>query len=81
MVDPHPLTTDLGRRFVYARYSADIGAKALAAASDLKDINAEAVSDLAAVSQIGNLRRIGQHAAKSVDLAAHFGALVTGWPS
>lgn len=73
---PIPLTQDLGRHFLYARYSADLSATGLKGLG-LSGIDAEAVRKLDAVDRIDDLLRVGQAAARPVDLAAQFGALVT----
>jgi len=71
------LGKDLGRHFLYARYNADLsddGLKQLGMA----DVNGEAVRKLDAVDQVDGLFRIGQAAAKEVELVKQFGTLVTG---
>jgi hypothetical protein len=73
---PIPLTQDLGRHFLYARYSADLSATGLEALG-LSGIDAEAVRKLDAVDRIDDLLRVGRAAAGQVDLPAQFGALVT----
>jgi hypothetical protein len=73
---PIPLARDLGRHFLYARYSADLSAAGLEALG-LSGIDAEAVSKLDAVDRVDDLLRVGQAAARQVDLAGQFGALVT----
>jgi hypothetical protein len=74
---PHkPLTQDLGRAFLYARYNAELSQEALDAAG-LSDIEAAKVQRLDAVNQIDNLIRVGKtYAEKQVDLA-HLGGFVT----
>ena len=74
MIPSEPLSQDLGRHFLYARYNADISAEGLAAMG-LSDIDADAVSELDSVGNINDLQRIGQTAAKTIDLA-HFGSFV-----
>jgi hypothetical protein len=71
-----PLTQDLGRHFLYARYSADLSPTGLEALG-LSGIDAMAVQKLDAVDHADDLLRVGQAAAKQVDLVAQFGALVT----
>jgi hypothetical protein len=62
---PVPLTMDCGRRFLYARYNADLSTPGLTALG-LDDINAGKVQKMDAVSNIGDLRRIGKAAARSI---------------
>jgi hypothetical protein len=71
-----PLTQDLGRHFLYARYTADLSSEGLEKL-ELSSIDGEAVRKLDAVDHIDDLLRVGQAAAKQVDLASQFGALVT----
>jgi hypothetical protein len=74
---PTPLSTDLGRAFLYARYNADLSDTGLAALA-LSGINTEAVRKLDAVGHIGDLRRIGNAVGRAnVRLADQFGELVT----
>jgi hypothetical protein len=71
-----PLTQDLGRHFLYARYTADLSSEGLEKL-ELSSIDGEAVRKLDAVDHIDDLLRVGRAAAKQVDLASQFGALVT----
>lgn len=71
---PHkPLSQDLGRAFLYARYNADLSAKGLAALG-LGNLDPEKVQKMDGVDQIDNLIAIGKAAAQEVNLD-HFGAL------
>ncbi|MCI0434500.1 MAG: patatin-like phospholipase family protein [Gemmatimonadetes bacterium] len=72
--NPIPLSADLGRAFLYARYNADISAAGLAAMS-LAEIDPGKVAKMDAVDQIDNLRAIGRKAAKQVRIA-DFGGFV-----
>jgi hypothetical protein len=69
-----PLTTDLGRRFLYARYNADLSRKGLDALG-LPAIDADKIQKMDAVENISALMEIGQVAGKEVDMA-HFGPFV-----
>jgi hypothetical protein len=62
-----PLTTSLGRAFLYARYNADISEKGLAALG-LGDVDPDAVAQLDSVKAIGDLRRVGQAVAREVSM-------------
>jgi hypothetical protein len=65
-----PLDQDLGRRFLYARYNAELTAKWL---SDhgLGDVEASQVSQLDSVEHIKDLIRVGQKVADDVKIE-HF---------
>jgi hypothetical protein len=65
-----PLDQDLGRRFLYARYNAELTAKWL---SDhgLGDVDASQVSQLDSVEHIKDLIRVGQKLAEEVKIE-HF---------
>jgi hypothetical protein len=65
-----PLSQDLGRRFLYARYNAELTAKWL---SDhgLGDVDASQVSQLDSVEHIDDLIRVGQRLADEVKIE-HF---------
>lgn len=67
-----PLEQDLGRAFRYARYNADLTPRSLADAG-LGGLDPERVAKLDAVDQIDNLRTIGRHAARVIDVR-DFGA-------
>ena len=71
-----PLARDLGRHFLYARYNADLSKGGLDQLG-MSDVDDEAVRKLDAVDQVDNLFRIGQAAAREVQLAKQFGTLVT----
>jgi uncharacterized protein len=64
---PIPLTTDLGKAFVYARYNADISEQGLAELS-LTDVDPDAVAQLDSIKAIPDLRRIGQAVAAKVSM-------------
>ncbi len=73
MVPPVPLSTPLGRHFLYARYDPDITQKGLAALG-LPKISSEKVSQLDAVDAVDDLLQIGRTYAKAnVNLKDHFG--------
>lgn len=76
MEAPHkPLTSDLGRAFLYTRYNADLSREGLDALG-LGDIDTQKIQKMDGVDQIDNLIRVGQANAKSqVDLK-HFGDFV-----
>jgi hypothetical protein len=65
-----PLEQDLGRRFLYARYNAELTAKWL---SDhgLGDVDASQVSQLDSVEHVNDLVRVGQKLAEEVKIE-HF---------
>jgi predicted acylesterase/phospholipase RssA len=69
-----PLSRDLGRRFLYARYNADLSREGLDAMG-LHDIKPENVQKLDSVEYIGDLRRVGRKAAEEVKIE-HFGSFV-----
>jgi hypothetical protein len=64
--DPHgnriPLSEDLGRAFLYARYNADLSAAGLAQLG-LKSIDPDRVQGLASVDAMDDLRKIGRQVA------------------
>lgn len=70
---PIPLSQDLGRAFLYARYDADLSQLGLDAMG-LDDVKASAVQKLDGVNFIDDLERIGAKVAENVSLA-HFGTL------
>jgi hypothetical protein len=72
-----PLARDLGRHFLYARYNADLSESGLDQLG-VSGVDGEAVRKLDAVDQVDNLFRIGQAAAKEVQLTKQFGAFVAG---
>ena len=69
-----PLSQNLGREFLYARYNADLSRKGLDKLG-LKDINPEKVQKLDSIEHIGDLRNIGRKVAEEVRLE-HFGTFV-----
>jgi hypothetical protein len=71
---PIPLTTDLGRAFLYARYNAELTRSGLTALG-LPELDPAAVSALDSTAHMDDLVRIGEAVAGQVELA-HFGALV-----
>ena len=72
---PVPLSEDLGRAFLYARYDATLTKKGLDAI-DCGDINPDDVSLLDSVAHMAALERVGSGvAARHVDITA-FGALL-----
>jgi hypothetical protein len=74
MVPAAPLSQDLGRRFLYARYNADLSDAALSGL-DLGDV-ASRIRAMDDTSQMKNLRTVGKNAAKEVELS-HFGDFAT----
>ena len=76
--EPVPLSTDLGRAFLYARYNVDLSAEGLAVLGFSRDEVDPAIAqrmDLADREHIDLLLKIGATAARQVD-AAHFGPFV-----
>jgi hypothetical protein len=69
-----PLNQDLGRRFLYARYNADLSREGLDALG-LHDIKPENVQKLDSVEYIGDLRRVGRKAAEEIKIE-HFGSFI-----
>ncbi len=69
-----PLTQDLGREFLYARYNVELSSKPLNAWG-LGDIDPSKVGKLDSVAAIDDLCRIGQRLAQEVKLE-HFGTFV-----
>ena len=65
-----PLEQDLGRRFLYARYNAELTAKWLSD-HDLGDVDASQVSQLDSVEHVNDLVRVGQKLAEEVKIE-HF---------
>jgi hypothetical protein len=68
MGPPLPLAHDLGRAFLYARYEADLSRKGLDALG-LPDVDPAKVSKLDSVAGVKDLIRVGQAAARQVDLS------------
>ena len=69
-----PLTEKLQRRFLYARYNADVSREGLDALG-LQDIQPQNVQKLDSVEFIADLRRVGRRVAQEVQLE-HFGGFV-----
>lgn len=76
LIPPQPLAYDLGRAFLYARYDADISREGLDAMG-LRDIEPETLT-LDNTAAIPDLMRIGNAAAGTVDMQAHFAPFM-GW--
>ncbi|MET0625780.1 MAG: patatin-like phospholipase family protein [Pyrinomonadaceae bacterium] len=62
---PVPLSQDLGRRFLYARYNAELSAAWLSS-HGLGDVDAAKVSQLDSVEHIADLVRVGRKLAEEV---------------
>jgi len=69
-----PLSQDLGRAFLYARYDADVSERGLHD-MNLSRIDAKRVQKLDAVDAIDDLKAVGEAVATTVDLSA-FGDVV-----
>ena len=69
-----PLSTDLGRRFLYARYNADLSGQGLKRLG-FTDVDPSTVQKMDAVENIELLLKIGREAGKSVQ-SAHFGSFI-----
>ncbi len=69
-----PLSQDLGRGFLYARYNAELSFEGLRK-MELGDIDPKKVSQLDSVDALEDLSRVGQRLAEEVKLE-HFGSLV-----
>lgn len=69
-----PLSRDLGRAFLYARYNIDLSPTALAALG-FPTVDAEALAklDKADAHHIDLLARVGERASRQVDVRDHFG--------
>jgi hypothetical protein len=72
--EPIPLSHDLGRAFLYARYNAELTSPWLHSIG-LGDIDPSHVSKLDSVDYIDDLRRVGRKVAEQVRLA-HFGPFI-----
>ncbi len=72
--DVVPLSQDLGRRFLYARYNADLSRKGLDALG-LNDINPKHVQKLDSIAYIEDLRRVGRKVAEEIRIE-HFGDFI-----
>jgi hypothetical protein len=62
-----PLSRDLGRRFIYARYNADLSREGLDAMG-LHDIKPGNVQKLDSVRYIDDLRRVGRKVAEEIKI-------------
>ncbi|MGD8267012.1 MAG: patatin-like phospholipase family protein [Desulfobacterales bacterium] len=69
-----PLSNNLGRRFLYARYNADLSTDGLAALG-LDDINPANVQKLDSIAYIDDLRRVGRKVADEIEVG-HFGDFI-----
>jgi predicted acylesterase/phospholipase RssA len=69
-----PLSENLGRQFLYARYNADLSREGLDKLG-LNDIQPENVQKLDSVDYIGDLRRVGKAVSKKVS-AGHFSPFI-----
>ena len=69
-----PLTTDLGRHFLYARYNADLSAQGLSAAG-FHDVNPGSIQKMDAVENMETLLEIGRKAGNAVD-PMHLGSFI-----
>ena len=69
-----PLTTDLGRHFLYARYNADLSAQGLSAAG-FNDVNPTSIQKMDAVENMETLLTIGRKAGEAVD-PLHLGPFI-----
>ena len=70
-----PLSRDLGRQFLYARYDADLSREGLDSLG-LSDIEPKNVQKLDSVEYIGDLRRVGRKVAEEVKIE-HFGNFIS----
>ena len=69
-----PLSTNLNRQFLYARYNADLSQQGLDAMG-MSHIVSDHVRQMDSVKYIDKLREVGKVAAKQVDMA-HFGSFI-----
>jgi hypothetical protein len=69
-----PLDTDLGRRFLHARYNADLSSEGLAAWK-ISNVDSGSITNMDAAENIEPLLTIG-HAAGNVVLPEHFGSFL-----
>ena len=69
-----PLSKNLGRRFLYARYNADLSREGLDALG-LNDIESENVQRLDSIKFIDDLSRVGKKIAEEIEIE-HFGAFI-----
>jgi predicted acylesterase/phospholipase RssA len=76
MIPREPLSEDLGRQFLYARYDPELTREGLDALG-LQGVDPERVSKLDSIEAIDDLLKVGRsYAAKCVDVAKHFGPFV-----
>lgn len=76
MAAPHkPLTTGLGRAFLYTRYNADLSREGLDALN-LNDVDSQKIQKMDGVDQMDNLIRVGHANAESQVKLQHFGDFV-----
>ncbi len=73
-VPPIPLSTDLGRHFLYARYNADLSKTGLTKLG-FGQLDSDNIQKLDATENIANLLAIGREAAQQQVRLEHFGAL------
>jgi ribosome-binding protein aMBF1 (putative translation factor) len=69
------LSQDLGRRFLYARYNADLSREGLDALG-LNHIKPKNVQKLDSVDYIPDLRKVGRKLAKEIKIE-HFGSFIS----
>ena len=69
------LSQDLGRKFLYARYNADLSREGLDAMG-LNDIKPKNVQKLDSIDYIDDLRRVGRKVAEGIKLE-HFGSFIS----
>jgi hypothetical protein len=70
-----PLSRDLGRRFIYARYNADLSRKGLDDLG-LNNIKPKNVQKLDSVEYISDLRKVGRKLAEEIKIE-HFGNFIS----
>ena len=70
-----PLSRDLGRRFLYARYNADLSREGLDAMG-LNDIKPRNVQKLDSIAYIPDLRKVGRKVAEEIKIE-HFGNFIS----
>ncbi len=71
---PVPLSTDLGRHFLYARYNADLSRSGLFKLG-FQSVDPASIQKMDAVANIPVLTSIGRAAGEAVN-AAHFGSFL-----
>jgi hypothetical protein len=69
-----PLTTDLGRHFLYARYNADLSAQGLKNAG-FNDVIPASIQKMDGVENMDKLLQIGRKAGQAVD-PLHLGSFI-----